>query len=259
LKYKLKVEKNMKFWHYLLLALAAVLLIGSFFLPNAVAGITDARRLDNLSMIDSQSISINSTPDLALPERIALVASSKTKILPLKTGNTMEYDNAKEKIDEELARFLRDGPFQFDFDGYTAEEGTAALVVDTVVPTLNLVIWEFVLIDRSENKITVTVDDETGLILKLIYRMGNTNGSLTDSGKPGSSDDGFYSVAQSLTDMMKEYYGLRIKLADYQLSDNGTIAYYKADLSGGNRTIPMYGAIRARNFTMNERVKSVDG
>ena len=247
----------MKLLHYLLLALAAVMLIGSFFLPNAVAGITDSRRLDNLitiDTIDSQSISINSTPGLALYERIALVANPKTEILPINAGYSMEYDDAKEKAEVELARFLSGSPFQFSFSGCTVEESAAALVVDTAVPTLNLIIWEFVLLDSSENKVTVTIDDETGLILRLIYRLGNKNDSLTEISKQGSSDDRFNSVAQSLADMMGEYYGLRVRLADYQLSGNGSIAYYRADVFGGNRIVPMYGAIRATNFTMNERV-----
>ena len=244
----------MKFWHYLLLVVAAVLLIGSFFLPNAVAGITDARRLDNRITIDSQSISFNSAPDLALPERIALVANRKTEILPLKTGNAMELEEAKEKAEQELTRFLHDSPFKFNFSGYTVEEGDAALVVDAIDPAHNLIIWEFVMIDQSENKVTVTLDDETGFILRLIYKLGSKDDSFIESGATGSSDDKFYSVAQSLADMMYDYYGLRVRLADYELSGNGSTAYYRADLSGNSRVIPMYGAIRSTNFTVNERV-----
>jgi len=252
---KVKAEKKMKLWHYLLLLAAAMLLIGGFFLPNAVAGITDSRMLDNLITIDSQSISFNSAPDLVLPERIELVANPKTEILPLKTGNAMDLDEAKEKADRELARFLRGSPFRFNFSGYEVEEGDAALVVESADPAHNLIIWEFVLIDQSENKVTVTIDDETGFILRLIYKLGNKGDPFIEERGPGSPDDRFVSAAQSLADMMKDYYGLRVTLADYKLSGNGSIAYYRADLPGGNRVIPMYGAIRSTSFTMNERVR----
>ena len=245
----------MKFWHYLILIAAALFLAGSFFLPNAVAGVTDSRRLDNLVMIDSQSISFDSASALALPELLTLVANPKTEILPLKTGNIMDIDAAKDRANQELTRLFNNSAFRFDFDKYTVEDSSAALVIDATVPTSNVIIWELMLLDRSENTVIVTLDDETGLILKLIYRLGNRDSSLTKAKSPGSTDDEFYSVARSLTEMMNEYYGLPVTLADYQLSGNGSIAYYRADLFGGNRVIPMYGAVRATSFTMNERPK----
>jgi len=243
---------SMKFWHYLILAAVALLLAGSFFLPNAVAGFTDSRRLDNLVMIDSVSISFDSTPELTLHERIALVASRNTEMLPLKTGNAMDFDAAKEATVSELTRFFRGSPFRFDTRGHVVEDGAAALVIDAAVPEFNLRIWEFILVDRAGNKVTVTIDDETGLILRMIYKLSDSGGSLTGDEPSGSSNSVFHDSALKLTEMMKEYYGHNLTLADYHYS--GNIAYYRADLFGGSRVIPMYGAVRAASFTIHERV-----
>jgi hypothetical protein len=242
----------MKFWHYFLLGIAIMLLIGFFFLPNAVAGITDSRSLNNLFMIDSQSISFNSTPELSIPERIVFAANPKTEVLPLNTGNSLNDDTAKERTNQELARFFRGSSFQFDFDDYIEEKSEVMLVINADVPTINLVIWELLLTDRFEKKITVTIDDETGLILRMIYRLGNSDDSLIDTETSGSLDDKFYSATHNLTEMIKDYYGLPITLADYQF--RGRIAFYRADIFSGGRAIPMYGAVRATSFTMNERV-----
>jgi len=238
----------MKIWHYLILIAVAVLLVGSFFLPNAVAGVTDSKRLENLIMVDSQSISFDSAPELDLPERLTLIANPNTEILPLKTGNAMDADAAKLRINQELERLFLGSPFQFDFRGHTVEESLASLVIDSKVPTHNMIVWELVLIDSSENSVTATLDDETGLILKLIYKLGNKGNAIIVT---GSSDDAFYSAAQSLAEMMKKYYGFPVTLADYEYSKK--LAYYRADLFGGGRVIPMYGAVRASSFTINER------
>jgi len=242
----------MKVRHYLLLAAVAFSLIGSVFLPNVVAAVMDSRQLDNLIMIDSQSISFAEAPELSLPERIALVASPETDILPLKTGNFMDFDTAKNRANDELIRFFRDSPFQFDFSSYRVEEDKTELVIDTTVHSLNMIVWEFVLIDDFENTVIVSIDDETGTILKLIYRLGSLNRFFTWTGARGLSDDDFYSTAESLAEMMREYYELPIILADYHLS--GSIAYYKANLFGQNRLIPMFGVVRATSFTINERI-----
>ncbi|MCL2153036.1 MAG: hypothetical protein FWH57_08780 [Oscillospiraceae bacterium] len=242
----------MKFWHYIILIMAALLLLGFFFLPNAVAEVSDSRSLGNLVMIDSQRISFDSTSELSLPERIALAANPKAGVLPVETGNAMDDGMAKETIGLELLRFFKDSLFQFDFNEYDVEEGAAMLIVDADLPSRNLIVWEFVIIDRAENKITVTLDDETGIILRLIYRLGNQDNTLIGEEEAGSPGDEFYSMTQRLVEMMKDYYELPITLADYQF--RGRIAFYRADLFSGGRAIPMYGAVRPASFTMNERV-----
>jgi len=244
----------MKIRHYLLIAAVALLLAGSFFLPNAVADMTDSNRLDRLIMIDAQSISSDSTTDLAMPERLVLVSKRNTMILPLKTGNAMDIDAAKERISLELDRFFRNGAIQFDSSKYTVAEGAALLVIDDTVPTPNMIVWELVLKDESENTLTVTLDDETGLILRLIYKLGSRGETLPGTKSTDSLDDEFYSTARSLVEMMNNYYGFVVTLGAYEFS--GSIAYYRADLYSGGRKIPMYGAVRATSFTINERVSS---
>ena len=242
----------MKFLRYILLITAALLLLGFFFMPNVVAEVSDSRSLGNLVMIDSQRISFDSASELSLPERIALAANPKAGILHVETGNSMDGVTAKERVGLELSQFFKGSPFQFDFNEYDAEESATMLIVDADLPSLNLIVWEFVIIDRADNKITVTLDDETGLILRLIYRLGNQDDTLIGEEEAGSTDDEFYAVTQRLVEMVKDYYKLPITLADYQF--RGRIAFYRADIFSGGRAIPMYGAVRPTSFTMNERV-----
>jgi len=239
-----------------------LLLIGSFFLPNAVAGITDSRRLDSLVLIDSQSISFDSVPELGLSERIALVANLGTEILALRSGNNMGLDAAENRAARELARFFRNSLFELNFYELTIEEGAAAFIIDPADPALNMIVWELTMIDLSGNAVTVTIDDETGIILKLIYRQGrrvlHPDGGRPDGGSfswttemPVLSNEELRYAAQSLVEMMTEYYGQSVVLGDYEFA--GSVSYYRADLLSDGPAIPMYGVVRAMNFSMNER------
>ena len=239
----------MKFRYYLILGAAAVILAGSFFLPNAVAGVTDMRRLDNLAMVASERISFEAAPDLSLLERIALASNSNTENLPLKTGNAMDEEAAKEKALQELERFYSQDAFRFEIRELAVEESTASLVIDTMEPALNMIVWELVLADPSENIVTVTIDDETGVILRLVHRLASAESQAIS--RP--LDDELHTTAQMLVDMMTAYYGLAVELGDYLFS--GSLSYYRADVTDRRGVIiPMYGVVRARSFTMNERV-----
>lgn len=246
----------MKIRHYLLLTAAALLLLSSFFLPNAVAVVTDSRKLDNYVMIDSQSISFETAPELDLPDRISLVASPNTETLPLKTGQAMDDYLAREIAVRELESLLRGSPLTFAFDGKVVDECSAAFMIDTEDPSINMVVWELALTDRFGNTMAVALDDETGVVLKIIYSCGNGNLSgiagLKESLNFGQSDEEFYDTALRMTQTMAEYYGLPVTLADYQYS--GSLAYYRADMFGGGKVISMFGIVRATSLTMNEKL-----
>ena len=244
----------MKIRRYLPLAAAALGLIGSFFLPSAVAGVMDARRLDNLIIIDAQSISIDAVPELSLPERIALVSSPNTEIMPLATGQAMEKETAEVRAVRELARFFRGGPFEFIADESIVEAGSAAFVIDSEDPYANMIIWEFKILDRHTNEATVTIDDETGMILKLIYQNANNPSELLipSGDSMNGSEDNIYEYVLQLSELMTAYYGHYVDIGDYQHSVN--LAYYRADLHGSGPVVLMYGVVRAAGFTMNERL-----
>ena len=244
----------MKFRRYLPLAAAALGLLGSFFLPSAVAGVMDARRLDNLIIIDAQSISFDAIPELSLPERIALVSSPNTEILPLATGQVMEKETAEVRAVRELARFFRGGSFEFAADESRVEAGSAAFVIDSEDPSANMIIWEFKILDRHTNEATVTIDDETGMILKLIYQQDSesTEPKMINNDDVNGSGDNMHRAVLQLSVMLTEYYGHPVDIGDYQHSVN--LAYYRADLYGGGSVVLMYGVVRAAGFTMNERL-----
>ena len=244
----------MKLRRYLPLAAAALGLIGSFFLPSAVAGVMDARRLDNLIIIDSQSISFDAVPELSLPERIALVSSPNTEILPLVTGQVMEKETAEVRAARELARFFRGGPFELVTDESTVEAGSAAFVIDSEDPSTNMIIWEFKILDRHNNEATVTIDDETGMILKLIYQQGNSSEEprMQANDSENGSNDRMHETVLQLSEIMTGYYGHPVDIGDYQ--DSVNLAYYRADLISSGPVVLMYGVVRAAGFTMNERL-----
>ena len=259
----------MKTRHYMLLGAAALMLAGSFFLPNAVAAVTDMRRFDNLLMVDSQSISFEVAQELSLLERIALAANSNTEFLPLKTGNVMDTEAAADRVFLELERFAGSSPWKADFTEYLIEESTASLVIDTMIPSLNMIVWEFTLSDPSENEVMVIIDDETGVILRMVYKWKLFNFTPSDkeaSGLPALpgltepssrsdlTDEERHEVAQALADMMRAYYGQPVELGDYLYSEN--LSWYRADISDATGlVIPMYGVIRPTGFTINERVR----
>ncbi|MCL2200607.1 MAG: hypothetical protein FWB75_01475 [Oscillospiraceae bacterium] len=241
----------MKIRHYVSLAIAAVIVIGSFFLPNAVAGITDMRRLDTLILVDSERISFEAVPELTLTERITLAGSSSADILPLHTGSNMSLEAAELRAVEEVARFFSAGPFQLDYEDVVISEGLASLIVDALVTTRYMIIWEFDITDHSGNSVNVVIDDRTGIIVRLIYRVGNREEALLD-GEFWSRDDLFYTAARSLSEMMTAYYGVSVVLGDY--SYRGIISFYRADITEAGLTVPMYGNVRSASFTVNERV-----
>ena len=244
----------MKLRHYLLLAAVTLGLIGSFLLPNAVAGIMDARRLNNLILVEAQSIEVNSDPEFSLQKRIALAASSSAEVLVLATGQAMNRETAEDKAIQELSRFFKGSPFEVIIDECTIEEGVSGFVIDSRDPSESMITWEFRILDRNDNEATITIDDETGVILKLIYRRGNSansSGESSNAGSPGLSDEETYDTALLLTEMMTVYYGIPVGLGDYEFHSN--IAYYMAYMYGGSFSTPLYGVVRATGFTMNER------
>jgi len=244
----------MKLRHYLSLGIAALILIGSFFLPNAVATITDARRIDHLVFADSEQINFDTAPDLSLIERIALAGNANTEILPMSTGNVLNSETAAQAAMRETSRFFSGGAFAFYYDELTADEGIVSLIIDIPIPARYILVWQFDITDVAGNSVTVTIDDETGIIVRLVYRMGSRDESLIDLGQRATNDELFYTAARRLADMMAVYYGHDVILADYQFSGSGNLSYYRADISDAGQIVPMYGVVRRASFSLNERV-----
>ena len=241
----------------LALIAAALLLIGSFLLPNAVAAITDRRRLDNITTIDSQSVVFNSIPSLSLVDRLTLVANPNAELIAWKSGNVMDAESAERKAIQEFSRFLRDSQYEFDFFSCSAAEISAVFIIDTENPAVSMIVWELILTDKRENMATVTVDDETGVIIKIIYREGRSaqNGTGTGNQSIEHIDETLRDSAFGLVKLMAEYYDMEITLADYQIRANGGLSYYRGDLTSGSMILPMFGVVRASGFSMNERVQ----
>jgi len=255
----------MKLRRNLLLAAAALILVGSFFLPNAVASITDARRLDNLRIIGAQSFSFNIAGELLLHSRIELASSPNTEIIVIEKGARVSEEAARERAAAEIGHFfsgggIGGGPFEFDYEDCVVDEGTAMFLISSQDPSVNMVVWTFDAADPNGNSVTITMDEEYGSILRMVYRRGIGNPQIgypqwfeADIRQtPRASDDELYAAALHLTEMLGAYYQSPILLGDYQFS--GGLAYYRADFYEQDEVIPMYGVVRATSFTVNERV-----
>ena len=245
----------MKIKRYIPLAAVTLGLVGSFFLPNAVASIIDARSFENLILIDAPSISFEADMILRLPERVALASSPGLEILALSKGQALSTETAQAKAIQELARFFGDSPFGFSAENCIVDSGSAALLVDPQDPSGSMIIWEFKIHDPGRNEATVIIDDDTGTILKLIYQQGSIGAGQSElfreSGSSLTESDA-RNAALLLSEIMTAYYDLPVRLGDFQLSDN--IAYYRADMYGGSLVVPMYGVVRQTGFTINERL-----
>jgi len=238
-------------------AAVALGLTGSFFLPNAVAGVMDGRRLDSLVTVGAPSMSFVTAPKLNLPRRIALSASTNTEILALTSGQVMEKAMAEKTALRELAKLFGAGLFEFLYNDCTVEESAALFVIASDDPTVNMITWDFKIVDKNSNTVAMTIDDETGVILRLIYQKGR--GALIPAGgtsenPPTLSDGDTYDIVTQLTGLMADYYGIYVYLGDYYYGSN--LAYYRVDVMGSGTFIPvpMYGVVRSTGFTMNERV-----
>ena len=128
-------------------------------------------------------------------------------------------------------------------------------VINPQDPSINMIVWLFVVTDSNGNSVTVTIDEEYGAILRMVYRHSSRvrQVEMSNAGNAhGASDEELYASARHLTGMLTAYYQTPVVLADYMLS--GSFAYYRVDYHDGDAIIPMYGVIRAASFSMNERV-----
>ena len=244
----------MKLKRNLAVIAASLLLAGSFFLPNAVAAITDSGRIDNLTMIDAQTISFDSVPDLSLPDKIVLMANKNTEIMALSSGNVMDEETAGSRVVTELSQFFSGSLYGFEIRSCTVQESSAAFVIDPENPRFNMIIWELTITDALENAAAIVMDDETGKIIKIVYKQGMRTGGMNagnDTPLPVLSNIELHRNALRVTEMMAEYYDLPIILGDYHF--NGSYSYYRADFADGSRIVSMFGVVRSTGVTMNER------
>jgi hypothetical protein len=176
-------------------------------------------------------------------------------MLALTTGQVMGTDTARTRAIRELDRFFKGGFCDFVVDNCTVESYSVMFVIDAEDPTSNIIVWEYKMVDRLSNEVIVSIDDETGMIIRLIYQLGK--GTLHQAGSGGGSptgmsEDDIRAAAAHISEMMTSYYGTPVRLGDFMLS--GNIAYYRGDMYNAGAVIPMYGVVRANSFTINERV-----
>ena len=227
----------------------------SFFMPNVTAYIMDFGTLDNIAVFETQSISFDLELKLSLPERVALAASPSAEMLSLATGQALNTETAKTRAIRELEKFFSEGDFEFDTSDCMAEDAAPMFIIESENPAINMIVWEFRIFDKNFNEVIATIDDETGTMLKLIYQRsrytGNSDNTAVAETNARLSVDEMYDASQKLTDMMTEYYGVPVRLGDYQFGTN--MVYYRGDMYGRGLVIPMYGVVRNNSFSINEK------
>ena len=245
----------MRIKSYLLPIAAVLALLVGFFMPSAIASMTDSRRIGSLSVIDTQSISFEVNPEtgLNMAQRISLAASMNTELFSIESGQHMDQDAAGSKAVSELAGFFIGGGIEVNADECVVESSSASLVIDARDPSLNMIIWEIRILNEVLGEMTVTIDDETGIILRIINRQTNMAllGNYIDDAPQELLEAIMNTAAQTLASMLTEYYGVPVVLEAYEYGS--VMAYYTVVLYDHGMEVPMYGVIRSIGFTMNER------
>ena len=217
-----------------------------------MAGIQDTQTIGKLDVKDSSSMSIETNPEMTLPERLNLISISNSLSVPVKNGKKLNNDTALDRAVSELKSFSGEDGFGFAFTDITVDRMEALLIIDSDDPSVNMLAWRFILTDSSLKTITLVIDDATGTIIQLICKLNLS--SLVASGKDSGVPAKFRQTAQQLCQLMTDYYGITVTLSEYELL--GSLGFYKAELWEGGAATPMFGIIQNDGFSINDRHSS---
>ena len=228
-------------------ALTVFVVAACFFLPDTVADIQDRQTIGNLNVKDSSSISIETNPEMTLPERLNLISISNSTSVLVKNGKKLNITTSLDRAIAELNRFSGDdAPWAADF---TVDLHESLLIIDSDDPSTNMLAWRFVLTDSSGQTITLVIDDATGTIIQLIYKL-NQRVVIVPEKNAGLYAE-FYETAATLCRLMTGYYGVTVTLAEFELL--GSLGFYKAELWESGTATPMFGIVQSDGFSINDR------
>ena len=230
-------------------ALTIVIMAACFFLPDTVAGIQDTQAIGKLNIEDSNSISVETNPEMTLSERLTLISISNSLSVPVKNGKKLNIVTSFDRVVADLKSvFVEDG-LGFDFDKVTVDLQETLLIIDADDPSINMLVWRFVLQSPSGETITLVMDDETGTILQLIYKF-NQNSLIVSDKRPNLSAE-FNEIGITLSQLLTDYYGVTVTLSEFELL--GSLGFYKAELWESGLAIPMFGIIQNGSISINDR------
>ena len=224
-------------------------MVACLFLPDTVAGIQDTQTIGKLDVKDSSSMSVETNPEMTLTERLNLISISNSMSVPVKNGKMFNNDTAIDRAVSELKRFSGDEGFGFDFTDVTIDLLETLLIIDSDDPSINMLAWRLILSDNSRGTITLVIDDATGTIIQLIFKLNIS--TLVGSDKDTSLSSEFYQSVTNLCHLMTDYYDTAVRLAEYELL--GSRGYYKAEIWDGGAATPMFGIVQSNSFSINDK------
>lgn len=143
---------------------AIILLIG-FFLPHYVLGFRDRQTVGRLDVIEG-SISYEAQSDLGIIDRLKMITSAAS--IPLDNGKKLDADTAYQRALTEIDKFNSKAIIDFNFSACKLIRDSVSFYIDAADPTKNMIVWNLTIQDEGHT-ISVTVDDETGILLNLNY------------------------------------------------------------------------------------------
>lgn len=214
------------------LALTALILTGSFFLPSFISRLRDRQTIGELAISGVSSISYETEAELGILERLQLINSAGT--IPLNKGKNIESESAYQYALSELAQFNNNNIMAFDFDACRLVRYSVAFYVDASEPSKNLVAWSIDIQDKLHN-ITVVVDDETGKLLSIYYYLADWY--MEKKIATSQLYDEVTIDVNLMTSSIANYYGLSaVQLAPVNTDKN---LYLQYELSNGQNSILM--------------------
>lgn len=200
----------------------AVTALAGFLMPSALLEWQDEQRLEASEVQAAEEVVLTSQAELTVIEKLQLMQSDTVTKLPMAQGKNYDRDSIIIKVQQEIKKLCELEILSIDsLERRYLVEGVE-FFIDTEDGSKSMMLWT-VHIVNDEEVLTVTADDETGIILSVLHTNFWKNVSVSDdkvsSYKVPETGDG------ELTDIAKkwgEYLG--IDLVDTSIYDKTIVS-----------------------------------
>ncbi len=208
----------------------AVFAVGGFMLPSELMKWQDQQRLENSETQSGEEVVLVPQTDLTLIEKMQLIQKDSVTTLPMEQGKNYDGDSVIPKMQKELQKLSGLGLPDLEEQECFYEIEDILFLVDTRDGTKSMILWNASVV-ADDFRIWISMDDETGKILRLTYFKKRSDTSLSVYGdKSLAIENAIGDVSPvDLEDVAKkwgEYLG--ISLAEtYDTPNNPTAVSYK--------------------------------
>lgn len=241
--------------------LTVIILTSGFFLPTLVSQFKDRQTFGELTITDGSGVSYETKSELKIIDRLKMMTEARR--VDLDNGKNMDADTAYQSALEELGKFTGSGIIALDLESCRLSELRVAFFIDSSDPSKSMIVWDLY-IQNGTYSITVAIDDETGLLLamlfdvdKSVYKKGEAAIALPfvieyDAASEPSAEDSAaaeQSYAEQIGKALADYYGLTYVGSKPQKSDYYTRIMF--ELSDGLDSVMLPVNLNDVWFTIN--------